>query len=107
MLAKVQAADAGAYALMVTNAYGQPTSFPVTLTVIPPPLLSGPQTLADGTFRLLFSGFSNRSYLIQYSTNFVDWTNAATLNYSNGLVPWVDANATNSPYRFYRGQMAP
>jgi hypothetical protein len=106
-LASVSAAAAGLYTFVVTNGYGTPASFPVALTVITPPMLSNPQMLGDGTFRLFLSGFSNRSYFIQYSTNLVDWTNATTLNYSNGLMPWVDANATNSPYRFYRGQMAP
>ena len=77
------------------------------LALIPPPQLSQPQMLGDGSFQFLFNGFSNRSYFIEISTNLVEWTNAATLNYSNGLVPWVDATATNVPYRFYRGRLAP
>src|SRR5262249_13195297 len=79
----VQAAVVGLYTFVVTNGYGTPTAFPAMLSLIPPPQLSQPQLLGDGSFQLLFSGFSNRSYFIESSTNLVDWTNAITLNYSN------------------------
>ncbi|HEY2951665.1 MAG TPA: immunoglobulin domain-containing protein, partial [Verrucomicrobiae bacterium] len=103
----VQASAVGPYTFVVTNGYCTATGFTAMLALIPPPQLSQPQMLGDGSFQLLFNGFSNRSYFIEISTNLVDWTNAATLNYSNGLVPWVDATATTVPYRFYRGRLVP
>ena len=92
---------------MVTNGYGAPAGFSATLALIPPPVLSDPQWLGDGTFRFQLSGFSNRIYFIEISTNLVHWTNAATLNYSNGLLPWIDTTTSNAPVRFYRGRLAP
>ena len=103
----VQAAVTGTYSFVVTNAYGTPAAFPAALALIPPPQLSQPQMLGNGSFQFLLSGYSNRSYFIEISTNLMNWTNAATLIYSNGLTPWVDTTATNSPYRFYRGRLAP
>jgi hypothetical protein len=105
-VSNVQAAATGVYTFVVTNGYGTPASFSANLALFPPIQLSQPQVLGDGTFRLLLSGLTNRSYFIESSTNLLDWTNAVTLNYSNGLLPWVDLTATNVPYRFYRGRLA-
>jgi hypothetical protein len=107
LVTNAQAANEGSYSVVVTNDFGSVTSLPAILTIIPPPQLSGPQMLDGGVFLLFLSGFSNQNYLIEFSTNFVDWTPGAILNYSNGLMPWTDTSATNANQRFYRGRLAP
>ena len=45
---------------------------------------------------------TNFTYLIQSSTNLVDWTPAAMLLNTNGTVQFIDSAITNSRTRFYR-----
>src|ERR1035441_5840781 len=56
----------------------------------------------DGIVYLLFPAQSNWTYIVQATTNFVNWvnisTNTALLNYFTV----ADAGAVGLPYRFYR-----
>ena len=45
---------------------------------------------------------TNFTYLIQSSTNLVDWTPTAMLLNTNGTVQFTDSAVTNSKARFYR-----
>jgi hypothetical protein len=58
--------------------------------------------LANGTFQLGFSGASNNNYVLQATTNFVDWTSLSTNAATTNLFNLVDPGASNFPYRFYR-----
>ena len=58
--------------------------------------------LANGTFQLGFSGVPNNSYVLQASTNLVDWTSLSTNTATTNPFNFVDPGATNFPYRFYR-----
>ena len=72
--------------------------------VIQPPSLSftSENFLPNGIFQLGFSGVSGDNYVLQTTTNFVNWssisTNVAPANFFNLL----DPGASNFPYRFYR-----
>jgi len=48
---------------------------------------------------------TNFTYLIQSSTNLVDWTPTALLLNTNGTAQFIDLAVTNSNPRFYRAVM--
>jgi hypothetical protein len=48
---------------------------------------------------------TNFTYLIQSSTNLVDWTPTALLLNTNGSAQFIDFALTNSSARFYRAVM--
>jgi hypothetical protein len=58
--------------------------------------------LANGQFELGFTGAVGSNYVLQASTNLINWTplstNLALTNFFNLL----DPNATNFPSRYYR-----
>lgn len=51
---------------------------------------------------LKLTGAAGFNYLLQRSTNLVDWTPSALLLNTNGTVLFTDFSATNSAQRFYR-----
>ncbi len=112
-LTNVQAGQAGSYAVVVsviTNVPIAPAVFTVSLAMAATDtVLSQPQLLADGTFRMLLEGAPNQNYVIEISTDLAEWTALATLNYTNGAMPFIDASATNAApaQRFYRARSAP
>jgi len=108
-LNNVQPASAGTYAVVVTtvtNATVVPGTFSANLTVQGPPVLSQPQFLGGGTFRMLLQGTTSRSYDIEISANLTNWSKLSTVVYTNGPMPVIDTTATNSQ-RFYRARLAP
>ena len=62
-------------------------------------------TLTNNTPFLQLTGASNYNYLVESSTNLLDWTPTALLVNSNGTVSFHDSTATNSSARFYRAAM--
>ena len=54
---------------------------------------------------LKLTGASGYNYLVQSSTNLVDWLPAALLVNTNGTVLFADRAATNGSARFYRAMM--
>ena len=61
----------------------------------------GPQT--PGQFTLQFSGVDGHTYIVQTSTNLVDWNAVYTNQQSGGLFSYTNTNATDV-VRFYRVQ---
>ena len=53
------------------------------------------------------AGAAGKTYLLQASTNLVDWTVIATNVAPAGVFEITDASATNYPYRFYRAVKLP
>jgi hypothetical protein len=53
-------------------------------------------------FQLGFSGATGSNYVLQASTNLVDWVPLSTNVASTNLFNLLDPGATNFPYRFYR-----
>jgi uncharacterized repeat protein (TIGR03806 family) len=70
--------------------------------VVQPLYFTSASFLPNGQFQLGFAGATSNNYVLQATTNFVNWiplsTNLATTN----LFDLFDPNATNFPYRFYR-----
>jgi hypothetical protein len=57
------------------------------------------------TLRAFRTATTNFTYLIQSSTNLVNWTPTALLLNTNGSVQFTDSAVTNSRARFYRATM--
>jgi hypothetical protein len=110
-LPNVQLGAAGNYSVVVsviTNAAVPPATFTANLQVLPPPLrLGSPQLKLDKSFQMVLQGQSNQSYVIEISSNLVNWTSLATLTLTNTQMPFVDSGATNASHRFYRGRKGP
>jgi hypothetical protein len=100
--------DGSLFTVVATNAGGQaPLSSNALLTVVRPPLLSDPVLLPDRVFQMLIQGNLHRSYLIDVSSNLLDWTPAGTVSCTDGRTMFIDVSATNGTQRFYRARLAP
>jgi hypothetical protein len=108
-LTAVSQTNAGSYAVIVTNLAGSVTSTVAALIVNqPPPLvLSAPQRLDDGSVQFSVSGAVGQGFAILASTNLTEWAPLRIDSLTNTSAVYTDSEATNFPYRFYRGQTAP
>ncbi len=61
----------------------------------------------NGQVLFAVTGGNQQSYLVQASTNLVDWVSIATNAAAGGLINFLDAKSTNFPTRFYRAIVAP
>jgi hypothetical protein len=59
-------------------------------------------SLTNGLPRLQLIAPTNYNYLVQSSTNLINWQPTALLVNTNGTILFTDTTATNSPTRFYR-----
>ena len=96
-------ANAGTYDVVVSNPYGSVTSSVVNLTVMLPVILSAPQITVDKTnFTFLLSGPAGSNYVLQVSTNLLNWNPVSTSTIPvSGTVNLTNA-ITNYNRRFYR-----
>ena len=71
-----------------------------------PPTLTGFYTTSNRQFQINLAGQPGETYVIQVSTDFVNWspifTNTAL---DDGTVKFTDPGATNFLYRFYRARL--
>jgi hypothetical protein len=65
------------------------------------------ERLISGGFRLGFAGRPGVAWILQASTNLIDWTSLATNSAPGGNFDWVDANSAGQPDRFYRARAGP
>lgn len=107
-LPNVQTNQAGSYQVIVTNSYGSVTSQVAVLTVVPPPprILAGSLVRTNGQFKFTLQSQPGSRFVIQASTNLVNWTNLATVTNVLGTIPFTDS-ATNFKWRFYRAREQP
>lgn len=106
-LSNILPAQAGGYSVIVTNIVGGATSQVATLTVLMRPVLSEPEYLPGGTMRFKLLGNSNQTYLIEASTNLVDWPALTNLLATNALTPFIDGTSPGMTNRFYRARLVP
>ena len=109
-LTNAQPANAGVYSALITNAAGTVLSTNVTLTVTggspAQPQLSA-TTYNNGTFSLTVNGDSGHDYIVQVSSNLVDWTSLYTNPMPTLPFIWNDPGAGDFTRRFYRIQVGP
>ncbi|MDB6110921.1 MAG: hypothetical protein JWR69_2671 [Pedosphaera sp.] len=76
-------------------------------TVLPDVVFSAPPGFTNGTFQLQVSGLVGKSYVLQASTNLVDWVSLNTNTPNATPFSLVDPGASNFPARFYRAVQLP
>jgi hypothetical protein len=103
-LTNVSLSDEGNYIMTVTNSAGSASTDPATLTVLTPPAarFDSPNLLPDGTLRLVATGGVNFTYTVEASTNLTDWVALSNILNEIGTFEFIDSDATNHGYRFYR-----
>jgi hypothetical protein len=105
-LASVALDQAGKYSVTVTNFAGSNNSSLAALMVYASAAanLNGPAYLTNGQFRFGLAGVPGYSYVIQASTNLVQWRSLQT---NRSPFSFLDTNASRFPRRFYRGAYFP
>ena len=109
----VQTNDAGTYSVVVTNIAGSVSSsvvLAVVCTNLPPAQPGHFDSIcrrADGAVQFSMSGTPGSSYIVEWTSDLVGWSNLCTVSDTNGLFLWVDACATNGGQRFYRMRVGP
>lgn len=73
--------------------------------VLPPQLTMTPS--GSGAMQVQLQGAAGRAYVIQTSSNLIDWTPWTNEFNTNGTFDVMDAGATNCPQRFYRAVLQP
>jgi hypothetical protein len=106
-LAGFQMADEGNYRVVVVNDYGSVTSAEAHVMAGSVPRLLSPARRVDGSFQLQLVGLANSNYVIQASSNLIDWQTLTTMSSTNGYLDYVDADAVNWNSRYYRAVLAP
>jgi hypothetical protein len=103
-----QPTDAGSYAVIVTNAGGSLTSSNALLSIaVPqPPHFDLISLLPDERVDLLLSGQTGTVYVLEASSNLLNWSPLATLTNTSGTFEFIDDPATNAQ-RLYRARLAP
>jgi pectate lyase len=81
-------------------------SFTITVTTPVQPALQQPSS-SNGQFSLLVNGDAGPDYVLQASTNLVNWTNIFTTNSPPLPFLWNDDSAGNFNQRFYRVLLSP
>ncbi len=107
-----QPANAGSYTVVVTNSAGSVTSAVARVVITnPPPAQPGHFDSIcrrpDGAVEFSMSGTEGSSYVVEWTSDLVGWTNLCTLSGTNGLFLWADPFATNGGQRFYRLRVGP
>jgi hypothetical protein len=76
-------------------------TFTVTVSAVALPVMSS-ASLSNGTFGFQINGSGGMSYVIQSSTNLLDWTTLITTNPASVPFQWMDTNAASDGTRYYR-----
>lgn len=107
VLTNVQPSEAGEYSVVVTNIIGQPAVFTAALQVVGPPLLTQPERLPDGDFRMVILDLvAGQQYTVEISANLTGWNALSTFTAPAATMPFVDDTADQAAQRFYRVRSA-
>jgi uncharacterized repeat protein (TIGR03806 family) len=96
-----------ATAVVTANAFeaGYVNSVAVSgaFTIVPPEYsFLSPSFLPDGSFQVEFYGPIGQTYVLQTSTDLLNWTSVTTNVPSGAPFSFIDPGAGGAPYRFYR-----
>jgi hypothetical protein len=73
---------------------------------VPPPVLSAPNRLPNGSFEFVLSAYTNRNYVIEYSTNALAWGTLDTIMHATDPRIINDSTASDR-LRLYRARLGP
>jgi hypothetical protein len=105
VLNAVQSTNSGNYSLIVSNDYGVAVSSNAVLVVRGPYFDSTPGSigLTVQGFEFQLDGLTGHGPVIIYaSSNLLNWQPVFTNPPVNGSLQYLDSNATDAPYQFYR-----
>lgn len=99
-LSGVTAAQAGTYTLVVTGSNGFTTNLAASLTIYPTAAATlTPVAYAGGQYAFTVAGVSGSQYVVQTSTNLVNWNSVQT---NTAPFTFLDANAGRFNQGYYR-----
>jgi hypothetical protein len=101
-----QSVNEGAYRVIATNALGSVASSNAFMYLNAPARLSS-FNLGPNGFQIQVFGVAGSNYVVQVSSNLVNWTSLVTNSDPSGVVIFTDAASTNSLRRFYRAKTNP
>jgi hypothetical protein len=101
-----QSSDEGNYRVRVMNSFGSVVSADALVMAGSVPRLSSAVRRSDKTFQFQLVGLANKTYLIQASTNLMDWQTLGSATPTNGFLNYIDADAVNWNSRYYRAVLA-
>jgi hypothetical protein len=107
VIPSAQISDEGMYSVFVTNEVGSATSLAALLRVNTKPFLANSHVRGDRAFEFTLLGRSNRNYTVEFSTDFVGWTNVTNITLTGPQATVTDGGATNASSRFYRVKLNP
>jgi sugar lactone lactonase YvrE len=107
ILPNVQPTDAGPYSVIITNNWGSVTSSLATLSVILAGQFDSITQLVDGSIQLSMLGTPYTNYVLQFSSNLVNWADLLTLSGPNGVFQYNDPSASTNSEGFYRLHLVP
>lgn len=76
----------------------------VTFPATPVPLLSGPAWLANGQFQFTLQGAPGTSYILDSTSNFLDWRFLTNYNGADTPIPFSEPDRPAPFYQFYRAR---
>jgi hypothetical protein len=109
-ISNVSPANAGGYSVKVNNGLTS-TSGSATLVVLTNPVPNAVSIVSAGTgmtaggFALHLSGPAGSNYVIQASTDLINWVPISTNAAPTGTVTYTDAAATTLAFRYYRAKI--
>ena len=85
------------------------SAYRVVLVSPPPVTLSSDVRFTNNLFLVDLGGPPGRRYVVQASTNCVDWTSVSTniFSFTSGGATYIDTAANSTAQRFYRAFLAP
>jgi len=90
------------YVVSALNATGESAnSIETNATPARPPIILNAVSYVNGQFSLQFGGSDTQTYVVETSTNLINWTPVSTNSPSGGRFIFTDTNATD-PARYYR-----
>jgi Immunoglobulin domain len=106
-LTNVQPTKAGDYYVIISNPVGSLISSAAHLTVTSGSFhFTSAGVSSNGWVLLIFTGSAGTQYVIEASTNLINWTPIVVLPGTNGPLPFIDTNTPNFSSRYYRAYLA-
>ncbi|MBP9902790.1 MAG: immunoglobulin domain-containing protein [Verrucomicrobia bacterium] len=107
LITSAQPGQAGDYQVVVTNSLGTVTSAPAQLRLRLRPLLSWSLAATNGQPQMTLTGTPGDYYVIEASTNLLDWNPVLTVTNLSGAVLYSDPGLLREAQKFFRAWLVP